>query len=149
MLENLELYKSNDSRTAQLDSTIATRRDVYRKASTGLGLAGAGLAFAALPFVYFLLEPSLFLGTILMLVGSVLVWIRNAKAGASLILVGGVFGGFGFPSLLWRLLASTFGNWVYGLPLLPLGLIIPIASSILAFMSGTRAKTPILVQHNA
>lgn len=70
-----------------------------------------------------------------MLVGSVLVWIRNAKAGAPLILVGGVFGAFGLPSLLWRLLASAFGNWVYGLPLLPLGLIIPIASAVLAIMS--------------
>jgi hypothetical protein len=142
VLENLELHESNDSRIIQLNSTVATRKNVYRKASTGSGLTGAGLALTASPFVYFLLEPLLFISAILMFIGSILVWTRSTIIGASLILVGGFFGGFlGLPSLLWRLLAAAFGNWVYRLPLLPLGVIIPIASSILAFMSREPSKS--------
>jgi hypothetical protein len=87
-LENVELRESNDSGIAQSNSTVATRKDVYRMASTGLGLTGSGLALAALPFVYFLMEPSLVIGAILMRIGSVLVWTRNTIKGAALILVG-------------------------------------------------------------
>jgi hypothetical protein len=134
-LENLELHKSSDSRNAQSSSTAATRRDVYRKASTVLGFVGAGLAAAGFLYVYFLLWYSLFIGAILMLVGSLMVWTRNTATGAALMVIGGVFGIFGLPWLLWGLLGAALGNWVYRLPLLPLGLIVPIASAVLAIMS--------------
>jgi len=108
-----------------------------------LGLAGAGLALIALPFVYFLLVPFVFISAILMLVGGVLVWRRNPiEVGALLVLVGGFFGGLlGHSWLLYMLLAAVFGSWVYRLPLLPLGMLIPIASFVLAFMSRQPSKT--------
>jgi hypothetical protein len=96
---------------------------------------GAGLAAAGFLYVYFLLWYSLFIGAILMLVGSLMVWTRNTATGAALMVIGGVFGIFGLPWLLWGLLGAALGNWVYRLPLLPLGLIVPIASAVLAIMS--------------
>jgi hypothetical protein len=55
--------------------------------------------------------------------------------------VGGFFGGFlGHSSLLYALLATVFGGWVYSLPLLPLGMLIPIASFVLALMSRESSK---------
>ena len=110
-----------------------------------LGFVGAGLALIALPFVYFLLVPFVFISAILMLVGGVLVWTRITDVGALLVLVGGFFGGLlGHSWLLYMLLAAVFGGWVYSLPLLPLGMLIPIASFVLAFMSRepSKAKLP-------
>jgi hypothetical protein len=122
-------------------SRVAARRNVYRKTSGALGLISGGFALVALPYVYFLLTPALPISAILMIVGGVLIWTRNTMLGALLILVGGLFGGFyGLPWLLWTLLAPAFGNWVYGLPLLPLGLLLPIASFVLAFMSREPSK---------
>jgi len=122
-------------------SRVVARRNAYRKTSAALGLIGAGLALIALPQVYFLLVPVLSISVILMLAGGVLVWTRNTILGASLILLGGLFGGFlGLPWLLWILLATAFGDWVYSLPLLPLGTLIPIASFVLAFMSREPSK---------
>ncbi len=108
-----------------------------------LGFVSAGLALIALPFVYFLLVPFVFISAILMLVGSVLIWTRNTiEAGALLILMGGFFGGLlGHSSLLYALLATAFGSSVYSSPLLPLGMLIPIASFVLAFMSREPPKT--------
>ncbi len=106
-----------------------------------LGFVSAGLALIALPFVYFLLVPLVFISAIIMLIGGVLIWIdrsrsRTTDVGASLVLVGGLFGGFlGHGALLYVLLASVFGGWVYSLPLLPFGWLIPAASFVLAFMS--------------
>ena len=80
-----------------------------------------------------------------MFAGGVLVWTRNTMLGALLVFVGGVFGGFlGLPSLLWVLLTTAFGDWVYSLPLLPLGMLFPIASLVLAFMSREPSKTKLL-----
>ena len=122
-------------------SRVVARRNAYRKTSAALGLIGAGLALIALPQVYFLLVPVLSISVILMLAGGVLVWTRNTILGTSLILLGGLFGGFlGLPWLLWILLATAFGDWVYSLPLLPLGTLIPIASFVLAFMSREPSK---------
>jgi hypothetical protein len=127
------------------NSGVAARKNAYRKTSATLGLIGAGLALIALPFAYFLLVPLLFLSAILMFAGGVLVWTRNTVPGACLVLVGGLFGGFfGLPSLLWKLLATAFGDWAYSLPLLPLGMLIPIASLVLAFMSREPSKTKLL-----
>jgi hypothetical protein len=99
------------------------------------------LALIAVPVTYFLLEPPLIISAALMLAGGMLIWYRNTITGAVLVLVGGFFGGFlGLPSLLWAWLAIAFGDWVYSLPLLPLGLILPIASFTLAFMSQESSK---------
>ena len=135
----------NSSGMTQPNLGVAARKSAYRRASASLGFAGAGLALIALPFVYFLLVPIVFISSILMLVGGILVWTRNTDVGAMLVLGGGLFGGFlGHGSLLYVLLATVFGGWVYGLPLLPLGWLIPIASLVLAFMSREpfRAKLP-------
>ena len=90
----------------------------------------------ALPYVYFLLYPFVSISAVLMIVGGVLVWTRKAILGASLVLAGGLLGGFlGLPSLLWTLLAAAFGNEVYRLPLLPLGLVLPLTSVVLGLLS--------------
>lgn len=125
------------------NSAVAARKNAYRRASAMLGFVSAGLALIALPFVYFLLVPFVFISAILMLVGSVLIWTRNTiEAGALLILMGGFFGGLlGHSSLLYALLATAFGSSVYSLPLLPLGMLIPMASFVLAFMSREPSKT--------
>ena len=134
---------SNSSGMTQPNSIVAARKNAYRRASATLGLAGAGLALIALPFIYFLLVPFVFISAILMLVGGVLVWTRNPiEAGALLVLVGGFFGGLlGHSWLLYMLLAAVFGSWVYRLPLLPLGMLIPLASFVLAIMSRQPSKT--------
>ena len=128
------------------NSDVAVRKNAYRRASAMLGFVGAGLALIALPFVDFLLVPFVFISAVIMLVGGVLIWIdrsrsRTTDVGASLVLVGGFFGGFlGHSSLLYALLVTVFGGWVYSLPLLPLGMLIPITSFVLAFMSRQPSK---------
>jgi hypothetical protein len=136
-LEGFEMSApSNFLGMTESSSRATARKSTYRKTSAVLGLAAGVLNLIALPYVYFLLEPLLFVSALLMLAGGMLIWYRNAVAGAVLVLVGGFFGGsLGLPSLLWALLANALGDWVYSLPLLPLGLILPIASLILAFMS--------------
>jgi hypothetical protein len=135
--------KTNSSVMTQSDSRVTVRKNAYRRASAILGFVGAGLALIALRFVYFLLMPIVFISATLMLIGGVLVWTRNtAEIGAYLILTGGLFGGeIGHTYLLYALLATVFGNWVYSLPLLPLGMLIPAASFVLAFMSRKQSKT--------
>lgn len=134
--------KSNSSVVTQSDSRVAARKNAYRRVSAMLGFVGAGLALIALPFVYFLLVPIVFISAILMLIGGVLVWTRSTiEIGAFLVLAGGLFGGeIGHAYLLYTLLATVFGDWVYGLPLLPLGMLIPVASFVLAFMSRKPSK---------
>ena len=131
--------KSNSSGLTKSDSGADVRKNAYRRASATLGFVGAGLALIALPFVYFLLVPFVFISAIIMLAGGILVWTRIIDVGASLVLLGGFFGGFlGHSSLLYALLATAFGGWVHSLPLLPLGMLIPIASFVLALMSRER-----------
>ena len=123
------------------DSGVDVRKNAYRRASATLGFVGAGLALIALPFVYFLLVPFVFISAIIMLAGGILVWTRIVDVGAWMVLVGGFFGGFlGHSSLLYALLAAAFGGWVHSLPLLPLGMLIPIASFVLALMSRESSK---------
>lgn len=98
-----------------------------------------------LPYVYFLLVPRVYISVVLMIVGSVLVGTRKATSGALLILFGGFFGGFmGLPLVLWMLLATIFGGSVYGLPLLPLGLLLPMVSFVLALMSREQSEVKLL-----
>jgi hypothetical protein len=135
-LENVRLQEVSGSKIAQSDSTVAARKNVCRKTSTALGVINVGLSLFASSSVYLLLVPFVLISAILMMIGSILVWTKESVAGAVLILVGGIVGGYiGLPSLLWTLLAPSYGRWVFGLPMLPLGLIIPVASAILALMS--------------
>jgi len=146
VLEHFELPETSDSSGTQSDSRVVARKNAYRKASAVLGLAGGGLALISSVYIYFLLEPFVSISAILMIAGSVLVWTRNTMTGSLLILAGGLFGGFfGLPSLLWILLATAFGDWAYSLPLLPLGMLLPVASFVLALMSRepSKAKLPL------
>ena len=104
--------------------------------AAALGLAAGVLNLIALVYVYFLLQFSLVISAALMLAGGLLIWYRTTIAGAILVLIGGFFGGFlGLPYLLWALLTPVFGDRVAALPLLPLGLILPLASFALALIS--------------
>lgn len=135
---------NNPSGNIRSDSTAA-KRNAYQKTSAALGIISGGVALIASPYTYYLLAPMVSISAILMIVGGVLVGTRNKTAGALLILFGGLFCGFvGLPWLLWILLATAFGSWVYNLPLLPLGMLLPIASFILALMSRepSKAKLP-------
>jgi hypothetical protein len=120
----------------QSELKVAERKNTYRKASAVLGFTTGWLGLLALPYVNPLVTPLTFFSAVLMLVGGILVWNQSTKPGAALIVAGGLLGGFfALPALLWRLLATLFGDWAYGLPLLPLGTLLPIASLILAFLS--------------
>jgi hypothetical protein len=98
-----------------------------------------------LPYVHFLQVPMVYVSVVLMIVGSVLVGTRNATSGALLILFGGFLGGFmGLPLVLWMLLATAFGDSVYRLPLIPLGLLLPTVSFTLALMSREPSEVKLL-----
>ena len=117
-------------------SGVHARKNAYRKAAGALGIAAGVINLIALPFVYFLLEFSLIISAALMLTGGLLIWYRTTITGAVLVLVGGFFGGFlGLPFLLFEFFTPIFGDWFARLPLVPLGLILPLASFVLALMS--------------
>ena len=121
---------NNSLRAAQSDSRDAGRKTGYRRASAALGLASGVLALYATNFAYFLLLPSLYIGGLLMIIGGILVWFRKPGPGGLLVLVGAVTGGaLGLPLFLWMIPGAA------GLPLSPVGLILPGASTILAFLS--------------
>lgn len=146
ILGHFELSKPSHSWSlAPSDLRVVARKNLYRKTSAVLGFTAGWLALLALPYVYSLIVPLMYFSAVLMMVGGVLVWIRNTKPGVALIVVGSFLGGFfALPSLLWRLLATALGNGAYDLPLLPLGTLLPIASLILGVLSlePPKAKLP-------
>jgi hypothetical protein len=123
------------------DSKVVTRKNIYRKISVLLAFVAAGISLAALPLGYFLLVPLVDISVLLFVSGGVLIWNEKAITGAVLVLLGGLFGGlFALPWLLWRLLAIPLDDLAYSLPLLPIGLLIPLISVVLAFMSRESRK---------
>jgi hypothetical protein len=112
------------------------RRNAYRNASVALGFTSGTLTLIAVPYSYFLFTPWLLLGGVVTMLGSLLMAMRHTTSGASLIIIGAYGGVLGLPSLLWELLwALLRATWVFRLPLLPLGLVLPLASFVLALMS--------------
>ena len=133
---NLELSGLSDSGVSKSVSLVSARKHAYRKASVALAVINAGLCVVGSSWVYFLLEPFVLISAGLMILGAYCVWMEQQWAGVVTIGLGCFLGGFfGLSSVLWALLSAAFGSWVYGLPLAPVGFIIPIAGCILALMS--------------
>ena len=134
--------KSNSSGMTQSDSKFAVRMNAYQRASAMLAFVGGGLALIGLRFVFWILVPVAFIFAVIMLVGGVLIWIDRLDVGITLVLVGGLFGGFtGHGALFYELLATVFKDSMYYWLSFPLGWLIPAASIILAFMSRRPSKT--------
>ncbi|MEM0006693.1 MAG: hypothetical protein QXQ64_09255 [Candidatus Bathyarchaeia archaeon] len=107
------------------------RKTLYRWVSAMLGIASGVLTLHATNYAYFLLHPLLYIGGSLMTIGGTLVLLQKSRLGGVLVSAGALTGGFlGLPVILCKIkpeLATA--------PVVPVGFILPVTSTILAFLS--------------